>query len=91
MAVQFVRDTHYMFSVGKDRLVKYWNADTFELILTLEGHHAEIWCLAISHHGDFVITGSHDRSLRCWKRSDDLFSTEVFMPFYFDKFSHVVS
>ncbi|KAG6527698.1 hypothetical protein ZIOFF_009824 [Zingiber officinale] len=31
-----------MFSVGKDRLVKYWDADKFELLLTLEGHHAEV-------------------------------------------------
>ncbi|KAI8563256.1 hypothetical protein RHMOL_Rhmol03G0098700 [Rhododendron molle] len=46
MAVRFVRNTHYMFSAGKDRLVKYWDADKFELLLTLEGHHAEIWCLS---------------------------------------------
>ncbi|KAJ0037592.1 hypothetical protein Pint_22572 [Pistacia integerrima] len=29
-----------MFNVGKYRLVKYWDADKFELLLTLEGHHA---------------------------------------------------
>ena len=38
MAVQFVRDTHYFLSAGKDRLIKYWDADTFELVLTLRGH-----------------------------------------------------
>ena len=27
---------------GKDRLVKYWDADKFEHLLTLEGHHAEV-------------------------------------------------
>ncbi|KAI5439295.1 hypothetical protein KIW84_024899 [Lathyrus oleraceus] len=28
-AVQFVPGTHYVFSVGKDRVVKYWHADEF--------------------------------------------------------------
>ncbi|CAN1275960.1 WD repeat-containing protein 3 [Linum perenne] len=48
MAVKFVANTHYMFSVGKDKLVKYWDADKFEELLSLDGHHADIWCLAIS-------------------------------------------
>lgn len=77
MAVQFVPNTHYVFSVGKDRCVKYWNADTFELLLTLEGHHAEVWCLAVSTHGDFLVTGSHDRSIRRWDRTEEPFFIEV--------------
>lgn len=36
-------DTHYAFTVGKDGLVKYWDADRWELLLTLEGHKAEVW------------------------------------------------
>lgn len=77
MAVQFVRNTHYMFSVGKDRLVKYWDADKFEMLLTLEGHHAEIWCLSVSSRGDFVVTGSHDRSIRRWDRTEEHLFIEV--------------
>lgn len=77
MAVQFVRKTHYVFSVGKDRLVKYWDADKFELLLTLEGHHADVWCLAISNRGDFLVTGSHDRSIRRWDRTEEPFFIEV--------------
>lgn len=79
MAVKFVRNTHYMFSVGKDRLVKYWDADKFELLLTLEGHHAEVWCLAISNRGDFLVTGSHDRSIRRWDRTEEPFFIEVWL------------
>lgn len=77
MAVQFVRNTHYMFSAGKDHLVKYWDADKFELLLTLEGHLADVWCLAISSRGDFVVTGSHDRSIRRWDRTEEPFFIEV--------------
>jgi U3 small nucleolar RNA-associated protein 12 len=84
MAVQFVRNTHYVFSVGKDRLVKYWDADKFELLLTLKGHHAGICCLAISNRGDFIVTGSYDQSIRRWDRTDEPFFIEVFTScFYF--------
>lgn len=78
MGVHFVPKTHYVFSVGKDRLVKYWDADKFELLLTLEGHHADVWCLAISNRGDFVVTGSHDRSIRRWDRTEEQFFIEVY-------------
>uniref|UniRef100_A0A0D9VPM7 Small-subunit processome Utp12 domain-containing protein n=1 Tax=Leersia perrieri TaxID=77586 RepID=A0A0D9VPM7_9ORYZ len=61
----------HMDSVGKDRTVRYWDADKFELLLTLEGHHADVWCLAISSRGDFVVTGSHDRSIRRWDRTEE--------------------
>jgi U3 small nucleolar RNA-associated protein 12 len=76
MAVQFVPKTHYIFSAGKDGVLKYWDADKFELLLTLEGHHAEVWCLAVSPHGDFVVTGSHDRSIRRWDRTEEPFFIE---------------
>jgi WD40 repeat protein len=77
MDVKFVHRTHYMFSVGKDRTVKYWDADKFELLLTLEGHHAEVWCLTISSRGDFIVTGSHDRSIRRWDRTEEQLFIEV--------------
>lgn len=40
--VAFVPRTHYVFTVGKDRLLKYWDADRWELLLELRGHHAEV-------------------------------------------------
>lgn len=61
---------------GKDKVVKYWDADKFEHLLTLEGHHGEVWCMALSAHGDFLVTGSHDRSLRRWERTDEPFFVE---------------
>lgn len=42
MQVAFVPGTHYVFTAGKDRALKYWDADRWELLLTLEGHHAEV-------------------------------------------------
>ncbi|RUP50042.1 WD40-repeat-containing domain protein [Jimgerdemannia flammicorona] len=71
MAVQFVWGTHYFFTVGKDRVVKYWDGDKFENIMKLDGHHGEVWALAIAKHGSFVVSGSHDRSIRVWERTEE--------------------
>ena len=43
----------------------------FEQIQKLEGHHGEIWALAVSHRGNFVVTGSHDKSIRVWEKLDE--------------------
>ena len=49
----------------------------FENITKLEGHHAEVWCLAMSKEGNFIVSGSHDRSIRVWERtSEQLFIEE---------------
>ncbi|KAF6255140.1 WD40-repeat-containing domain protein [Scenedesmus sp. NREL 46B-D3] len=56
-AVAFVRDTHYAFSVSKDRMLKYWDLDRFEMLLEMPGHHAEVWALALSTYGDYIVTG----------------------------------
>eukprot|EP00667_Euglena_gracilis_P000271 EG_transcript_271 len=37
-----------------------------ELVAILEGHKAEVSCMAVSHDGHFVVSGSHDRRLRIW-------------------------
>ena len=88
MQVAFEKDSHCFWTVGKDRLVKYWDGDRvwlrnqcrmsrvdgkkqFELIQKLEGHHGEIWALAVSNRGTFVVTGSHDKSIRIWEKTDE--------------------
>ena len=65
------KPTHYFWTVGKDKMLKYWDGDKFELIQKFEGHHGEIWALAVSNHGKFVVTGSHDKSIRVWEKLDE--------------------
>ena len=36
MCVQFVPDTHMFFTGGKDKKIKQWDGDNFELVQTLE-------------------------------------------------------
>jgi U3 small nucleolar RNA-associated protein 12 len=71
MSVAFEKNSHYFWSVGKDRVLKYWDGDKFELIQKLEGHQGEIWALAVSNQGAYVVTGSHDKSIRIWEKTDE--------------------
>ena len=41
-AVKFIPNTHMFFTAGKDGKVKQWDADNFERVLTLDGHHGEV-------------------------------------------------
>ncbi len=36
----------------------------------------QVWCLAVSSLGDMVVTGSGDRSIRVWERTDEPFFAE---------------
>jgi len=38
---------------------------------SVQGHHAEVWCLAVSPSGNYLVTSSHDRSLRLWERTQE--------------------
>ncbi|OJD27535.1 hypothetical protein ACJ73_01073 [Blastomyces percursus] len=62
---------HHFFSASKDRVIKYWDGDKFEQIQKLEGHHGEIWSLAVSHSGEFIVSASHDKSIRVWEQTDE--------------------
>ncbi|KAL7953943.1 WD40 repeat-like protein [Trichoderma compactum] len=62
---------HHFFSSGKDRTIRYWDGDKFEQIQRLDGHHGEIWSIAMSHSGNFLITASHDKSIRVWDETDE--------------------
>ncbi|KAL9588083.1 MAG: hypothetical protein Q9203_003111 [Teloschistes exilis] len=62
---------HHFFSSSKDRMVKYWDGDKFEQIQRLEGHHGEIWAMAVSRTGEFLVTASHDKSIRIWQQTDE--------------------
>jgi len=70
--LRFVRRTHNFFTTSKDCTVRYWDGDRFEQILILNGHSAEVSCLAVSSTGAFVMTGGLDRQVRVWERTQDI-------------------
>jgi U3 small nucleolar RNA-associated protein 12 len=62
---------HHFFSSSKDKMIKYWDGDKFEQIQRLDGHHGEIWALAVSKTGTFLVSASHDKSIRIWEQTDE--------------------
>ncbi|KAL9633487.1 MAG: hypothetical protein Q9204_003375 [Flavoplaca sp. TL-2023a] len=62
---------HHFFSASKDRMIKYWDGDKFEQIQKLEGHHGEVWAMTVSRTGEFLVTASHDKSIRIWHQTDE--------------------
>lgn len=71
MSVVCVRDTHYFFTGSKDKTIKYWDGDTFQLILEFNECMAEVWNLVVSEVGDFFIAASNDKAMRMWKQNKD--------------------
>ena len=62
---------HHFFSASKDHVIKYWDGDKFEQIQKLGGHHGEIWAIVVSRTGEFVVSASHDKSIRVWQQTDE--------------------
>ncbi|KAL2153899.1 hypothetical protein VTH82DRAFT_2575 [Thermothelomyces myriococcoides] len=62
---------HHFFSASKDRTIRYWDGDKFEQIQRIDGHHGEIWALAISHSGTTLVSASHDKSIRVWEETEE--------------------
>ncbi|KAI9762387.1 MAG: hypothetical protein M1835_008037, partial [Candelina submexicana] len=62
---------HHFFSASKDHAIKYWDGDKFEQIQRLDGHKGEIWALAVSQTGNFLVSASHDKSIRIWNQTDE--------------------
>ena len=62
---------HHFFSASKDSLIKYFDGDKFETIQKLDRHHSEVLAIAISHVGDFLVSSSHDKSIRLWQQTDE--------------------
>lgn len=62
---------HHFFSSSKDKTIKYWDGDKFEQIQRLDGHHGEIWAMAVGHSGNFLVSAGHDKSIRVWDETDE--------------------
>jgi U3 small nucleolar RNA-associated protein 12 len=64
-------EKHLFFSASKDKMIKSWDGDRFEQVQKLKGHHGEIWAMIVAKTGDFIVTASHDKSIRIWSRTDE--------------------
>ena len=53
-------------SCGVNSLIKVWDAATWDLVQTLEGHEGRILCLSYSPDGEQLTSASRDKSIKQW-------------------------
>ncbi|KPJ02709.1 WD repeat-containing protein 3 [Papilio xuthus] len=70
-ALQFVPSTHYLFTASKDGKIKQWDADTYENIITLNGHAGACWCVCVGAGGLVSAACGADGALRLFTRTDE--------------------
>jgi eukaryotic-like serine/threonine-protein kinase len=58
-----------MASSGQDGTVRLWNAETGQLLRTLQGHNGDVNYVAFSPDGSKLATGGDDGTVRLWSLS----------------------
>jgi U3 small nucleolar RNA-associated protein 12 len=59
------------WTIGRDGLLNFWDCDRFLCVQTLRSHAGEIWALAVSDGGEYVVTGGRDKGIRVWRHTQD--------------------
>ncbi|KFH40478.1 putative WD repeat-containing protein-like protein [Hapsidospora chrysogenum ATCC 11550] len=60
----------FFVSSGFDRNVKIFSADDWTLVQTLSGHTGPVSSVDYSKDGRWIVSGSHDRTVKLWGRND---------------------
>ncbi|KAL0892901.1 hypothetical protein ABMA27_014581 [Loxostege sticticalis] len=70
-SLQFVPSTHYFFTTSRDGKVKQWDADSYDNIITLNGHAGECYGVSVGAGGLHAASCGSDRALRLFARTDE--------------------
>lgn len=60
----------FFASSGFDRKVNVYSMDDYSLISSLESHTAPVSSVDISRDGRWIVSGSHDRTIKLWARNE---------------------
>lgn len=71
-AVQFVEDTHYVFTSSMDGSVKEWDGDNWTMVQVHRQHQRGVWAVAVTSNGTCVATSGADKCIRCLLRTQDI-------------------
>jgi WD40 repeat protein len=64
--VEWSKKHNIIVAVSSDRTLKVFKADDFRLLSCTEAHSSWIWSSTVHKEGNFVVTGSRDRTCRLW-------------------------
>ena len=65
--ILILKDTHYGLTSGKDNFVKFWDLDTFELIMRFESEMGDsIKALVVGRIGDVFFCGGKNKIIRSY-------------------------
>ncbi|CAG9932032.1 WD40 repeat domain-containing protein [Candidatus Nitrotoga arctica] len=73
----FSAEDKFLFSGGKDRMVKVWNAHTGERVAQWEAHSDEVSSIALSKSGDLLATSSPDGTVKVWTASTGVLQRSI--------------
>lgn len=60
----------FFASCGFDRKINVYSMDDFSLISSLASHTAPVSSVDISRDGRWIVSGSHDRTIKLWARNE---------------------
>ena len=69
--MKFIPKTHYFWTGGKDGHLKWWDGDTYQLLMDFEDCVGEIKSICGSSSGDYVVAGGVDGGFRVWKQTNE--------------------
>lgn len=57
-SIASINDTHFFLTGSKDRTLKYWDGDTYELIMQFDDIISEILSITVGVIGDIFFVGT---------------------------------
>jgi WD40 repeat protein len=50
-----------------DHTIRLWHPEIDQEVAILKGHSEWIWCVAFAEHGNALLSGSRDGTLKLWQ------------------------
>lgn len=67
----FSLNNQLLYSNYWDNTIKVWRVEDWSLVTSIEGHLGIVECVAVSYCGQYIASGSCDKTIKVWKTSDE--------------------
>lgn len=67
LEVNFKKSSNEILSCGADGLVKIWDMNSGEIIVTLDAHDDKIWSISVKDHGKNFISADSEGKITLWE------------------------